>query len=258
MILTADYHTHTPYSHGKNTVAENVAQAKATGLKAIGISDHGFSHITFGLSKKKVGKYREECVAAAKEYGIDVLVGIESNIRGVTGKTDLTEADYENFDIFLCGNHIVIWYDKFSDFTSYGCGNYLSRKFRKTPSQKLVERNTRAYIATIEKNPVDILTHLNFRCPANALEVAKCAADYGTYIELNSKKEHLTDEELSDIVAKTSARFVIDSDAHSASRVGDKLLVEEQLARINFPLDRIDNIDGRFPTFRFAEYKKRM
>jgi len=88
--------------------------------------------------------------------------------------------------------------------------------------------------------------------------VAKCAADYGTYIELNSKKQHLTDEQLIEIVQKTSARFIINSDAHSADRVGDTKIVEEQLSRIDFPLDRIDNIDGRTPRFRFAEYKKHL
>ena len=88
--------------------------------------------------------------------------------------------------------------------------------------------------------------------------MAKCAADYGTYIELNSKKTHLTDEELTEIVQKTSARFIIDSDAHSASRVGEIKIVEEQLSHLNFPLDRIDNIDGRLPNFRFAEHKKKL
>ncbi len=257
MILTADYHTHTPYSHGKNTVEENAARAKELGLVQLGISDHGFSHVAFGLSRKKVEEYRAECEAASKKFGVEVLVGIESNIRGVEGKADLTERDYDSFDIYLCGNHVAVWYDKFSDFWGYGLGNVLSDKLKKRPSEKLVARNTKAYINALKINPIDILTHLNFRCPANALEVAKCAADYGTYIELNSKKVHLTDEELSQIVAKTSVRFVIDSDAHSASRVGDKQLVEEQLGRIGFPLERIDNIDGRLPSFRFAEFKRR-
>ena len=72
------------------------------------------------------------------------------------------------------------------------------------------------------------------------------------------QKRHLTDEQLMEIVDKTSARFVIDSDAHSASRVGDTALVEEQLARLHFPMDRIDNIDGRYPNFRFTEFKKHM
>lgn len=61
-----------------------------------------------------------------------------------------------------------------------------------------------------------------------------------------------------DMVDKTSVRFIINSDAHSMDRVGDYLLAEEQLKRLNFPLDRIDNIDGRLPNFRLAEYKKRL
>ena len=258
MILTADYHTHTPYSHGKNTVDENVAQAKAQGLQQIAISDHGFSHVIFGVRRKEMPQYIAECKAAAQKYGIDVLVGIESNICGLGGKGDLTEKDYENFDVYLCGNHIYIWNEKFIDMFRYSYVNFFAEKFHVKPSKKRLARNTTAYINAIKNNPIDAITHLNYICPANALEVAKCAADYGTYIELNSKKENLTDEELSDIVAKTDARFIINSDAHSASRVGEIKRVEEQLARVDFPLDRIDNIDGRLPNFRFAEFKKHM
>ncbi len=258
MILTGDYHTHTPYSHGKSTVEQNAARAKELGMKQIGIADHGFAHITYGLRRRKVEAYKAECKEAAKKYGIDVLVGVEANICGVSGKSDMRESDYENFDIFLCGNHIFLAYEKFGDFAMYGLGNLLSRKIRRHPSKKLIERNTKAYINTIKNNPLDAVTHLNFLCPADAVEVAKCAADYGTYIELNSKKQHLTDEELNDILQKTDARFIIDSDAHSLDRVGDTKRVEEQLARLSFPMDRIDNIDGRLPNFRFAEFKKHL
>ena len=93
MVLTGDYHTHTPYSHGKNTVAENAEKAKALGLQEIGICDHGFSHTTFGLSRSKIAQYKAECRVAEEKYGINVLVGIESNIRSVSGKADLTEKD---------------------------------------------------------------------------------------------------------------------------------------------------------------------
>ena len=258
MILTADYHTHTPYSHGENTVAENVARAKELGLQQIAISDHGFSHVVYGLRRREVPSYVAECKAAEERYGIKVLVGIEANIRGVEGRSDLTEKDYENFVVYLCGNHIFIYYSRNRDRWMYGWGNVLSRTLLRRASDKLVARNTKAYINAIKNNPIDAVTHINYLCPANALEVAKCAADYGTYIELNSKKSHLTDEELNDIVQKTSARFIVDSDAHSASRVGDTKLVEEQLSRLDFPMDRIDNIDGRLPNFRFAEFKKHL
>ena len=258
MILTGDYHTHTPYSHGKHTVDENVAQAKAIGLKQIAITDHGYSHVVYGLRRRETARYIQECKDAAKKYGIDVLVGIESNIRGIFGVADLKESDYEKFDVYLCGNHVFIYYDTFEDHNKYFWGNMLSRRFLRNYPQGLINYNTKAYINVIKKNPIDAITHLNYLCPSKTLEVAKCAADYGTYIELNSKKTHLTDDELNDIVAKTSARFIVNSDAHWASRIGDTARVDEQLSRIQFPMDRIDNIDGKFPNFRFAEYKKHM
>lgn len=258
MILTGDYHTHTPYSHGKNTIDENTAKAKEIGLKQIAITDHGFSHVVYGVRRREVAKYVAECKAAAEKYGVDVLVGIESNIRSLSGTADLTEKDYENFDVYLCGNHVYIWYENVIDCFRYSYVNFFADRFKIKPSQKRIERNTKAYINAIKKNPIDAVTHLNYICPANALEVAKCAADYGTYIELNSKKRHLTDEELNDILQKTEARFIINSDAHAAKRVGDTKLVEEQLQRLNFPMDRIDNIDGRYPNFRFTEFKKHM
>ncbi len=258
MILTADYHTHTPYSHGKNSVGENAAMAKEIGLKQIGISDHGFSHVAFGLRRKQMKNYIADCKAAAVQFGIDVLVGIESNILGETGNADLTEADYELFDIYLCGKHVFVRYDGLKNWLHYGGGNFINDKFRAKAPEKLIKRNTTAYINVIKNNPIDAITHLGYLCPADTLEVAKCAADLGTYIELNSKKTHLSDEELSNIAQKTQARFIINSDAHSADRVGDIKIVEEQLKRINFPYDRIDNIDGRLPTFRFQAFKNRL
>ena len=258
MLLTGDYHTHTPYSNGKNTVEENVARAKQLGLKQVAISDHGFSHYLFGLRRRQLASYIAECKTAAEKYGIDVLVGIESNIRGVEGGTDLTAEDYEKFDVFLCGNHTCSYTTTFRDFLTYSSPNLFGYKILHHKTERMVKRNTKAYINVIKNNPVDAITHLTYLCPADALEVAKCAADYGTYIELNAKKTHLTDEELNDIIQKTEARFIVNSDAHSVDRVGDTKLVDEQLSRLQFPMERIDNIDGRYPNFRLQEYKKHM
>lgn len=258
MILTGDYHTHSPYSHGKSTIAENAERAAEIGLKEIAITDHGYTHVMFGLKRRETQAYIHECNEAQKKYGVRVLVGLEANILGLNGKSDLTEKDYENFSVYLAGNHVAARYHGWGNFWNYGVANFLPRKLGVKPTAKLIERNTQAYINVIKNNPIDILTHVNFLCPSNVLEVAKCAEDYGTYIELNSKKQHLTDEELDEIVQKTNVRFVVNSDAHHARRVGDTALVGEQLSRLSFPMDRIDNIDGRIPSFRFAEFKKRL
>ncbi len=254
--LQADYHTHTPFSHGKNTVLENAIEAKKKGLVELGITDHGFSHLAFGLRRSKIEYLKKECQMASEETGVQVLVGMEANILSCDGKTDMKESDYKDFDLFVCGKHVLVGYANLKAWWRYFGGNFVADKFHKNPSEKLVDYNTKAYIEAIKKNPIDVLSHIGFLTPCDVKEVAKCAGDYGTYIELNAKKQHLTDEELLSLL-ETGCRFVIGSDAHTSNRVGEVLLVEEQLKRVKFPLDRIDNIDGRTPSFRFADWKNK-
>ncbi len=256
MKLTADYHTHTPYSHGKNTVLENAMAAKAKNLKEIAITDHGFNHLLFGLKRRNLKDLRAEIDEAEKLTGVKVLMGMESNLISVDGDTDMKESDLEHFDIYLFGIHEVLRYKHFSDFYNIMLKNYTAYKFGKKPSDKVIATTTKAYINAVKNNPVDILTHINYKCYCNLEEVAKCCADYGTYIEINTKKRHVSAEELN-AMARTGVRFLIDSDAHSASRVGDTKIAEQLLAEADIDPMQIDNIDGRLPDFRFREYKIR-
>lgn len=255
MVLTGDYHTHTPYSHGKNTVLENTVAAKKLGLKEIAITDHGFNHLLFGLKRKRLPDLRAEIEEAKKLTGLNVLMGMESNLISLDGDTDMKESDLFAFDIYLCGIHEVLKYSSFSDAYNIMFRNYVAYKRGRRPAEKIVERTTRAYINAVRKNPIDILTHINYKCFCDLKEVAKACADYGTYIEINTKKRHISAEELNEIAA-TGVRFVIDSDAHSADRVGDTAIAEQLLAEADIPIELIDNIDGRLPKFRFAEFKK--
>ena len=113
MILTGDYHTHTPYSHGKNTVLENALRAKEIGLAELGITDHGFSHPAFGMRRKKIEKMRNECQSAEEKSGVKVLLGIESNIRGENGVIDVQPRDYAKLDVVLAGVHKFVFYNSF-------------------------------------------------------------------------------------------------------------------------------------------------
>ncbi len=257
MILTGDYHTHTKYSHGKGTVLENACAAKEKGLKEIGISDHGFSHPAFGLTKRKLGGLKIDCENATKQTGVKVLRGIESNILGIDGTVDLKPKFYDAFDIFLAGLHKFVLF-KLGTLFSVSLPDIINTKLgKKTVSKSLVKKNTDMYINVVKKNPVDIITHLNYYAYADSLEVAKVCEDYGTFIELNSKKVHLTDDEVADMVAKTNVKFIIDSDAHSADRIGEISLVEDLLKRVEVPTDRIVNINGQTPEFRFKAFKEK-
>ncbi len=255
MLLTADYHTHTVFSHGKGQILDNAISAKNVGLKQVAISDHGFSHPAFGLTKKKVPEMLKLIDEAKKETGVDVLMGIESNIVSTDGRVDLTERAYDNFDVFLAGIHKFVFY-KFKSIFSLAIPNmYHTFIEKKRIPKSVIKANTNAFVNAIKNNPVDMITHLNFFCFADALEVAKVASDYGTYLELNAKKVHLTDEEI-EAVLKTDVRFLISSDAHTPERVGEISLVEDTIKRLNFPTDRIDNIDGKIPNLRFKQFKE--
>ncbi len=256
MILTADYHTHTPYSHGKNTVYENAAAAKKLGLKEIGITDHGFNHMAFGLKRREVPALRAEVESAKEQLGINVLMGMESNLISLKGRTDMKASDFKNFDLYLCGIHEAPWFHSPKDMYYIFMRNILSDKLGFKPSKKIIDYTTSAYINAVKTNPIDIITHVGFHCFCDVVEIAKCCADYGTYIEINTKKHHVSAEQLN-AMADTGVRFVIDSDAHSADRVGDTRIAEELLSEADVPLEQIDNIDGRLPKFRFAEYKLR-
>ena len=254
MILTSDYHTHTKYSHGKGTVLENALAAKKIGLKEIGISDHGFAHPAFGLRKGKLPSLKSDCEQATEITGVKTLVGIESNIIGRDGTVDLKPKYYDYFDIFLAGLHKFVLF-KIGTFFSVSAPDILSTYLkRKQVSKSLIKRNTETFINVVKNNPVDVITHLNFFCFADVKEVGKACADYGTYIELNSKKVHLSDFEIEELL-KTDVKFVIDSDAHTTDRVGEISLVEQMIERTGFPTDRIMNIDGRLPDFRFKKFK---
>lgn len=255
MILTSDYHTHTIFSHGKGKIIDNAISAKEKGLLEIGISDHGFAHPAFGLRKRKLPIMKEECKVATEQTGVKVLLGIESNIIGTDGKVDLKPKYYDYFDIFLAGLHKFVMF-KFGTFFSLSLpditATYLKKK---NVSKRLIDTNTKTFINVIKNNPVDVITHLNFFCFADAVEVAKACADYGTFLELNSKKTHLTDEELYKI-KETGVEFIIDSDAHSPDRVGEISLVEETIKRVGISEDRIVNVNGKLPNFRFKRFKE--
>ncbi|MBQ0099002.1 MAG: PHP domain-containing protein [Firmicutes bacterium] len=256
MKLSGDYHTHTIFSHGKGTILENAIKAKEMGLKEVGISDHGFAHSAFGIKRREIPKMASLCREASTETGVNVLLGVESNIIGTDGTIDLSKKYYDYFDILLAGVHKFVMYKPISFVSTFAWDTLLS--FFKNPfvSKGLIKRTTKAYINVIKNNPIDVITHLNFCCYADAVEVCKCASDYGTFIELNAKKTHLTDEELSNIIAKTNVNFVIGSDAHTPSRVGEISLVNNLVERVGVPEDRIMNVNGKTPNFRFKAFKE--
>jgi len=258
MKIERDFHTHTTYSHGKGSVLDNALAAKSQGITEISITDHGFSHPAFGMRRRKLDQMKADCLAAEKATGVKVNLGIESNLLGVSGAIDVKKRDYAKLDTIIAGIHRFVFYDTPRGWTTLLGVNMLHQFLKIKPSKRLVDYNTRVYVNAIKNNPIDIITHVGFLNFCDPLTVARCCEDYGTYFEINTKKIHMSVDEWRDVIDKTNVKFVIDSDAHSPSRVGEISLFEQQDKIIHFPRERIFNIEGRRPEFRFEQLKKKL
>ncbi len=207
-----DTHTHTLHSHGTGTVEQNVRAAIEKGFTKIVISDHGPQHLFYNI--KDVDAYLKDIDAMRKKYknDIEVLAGVEFNLLSEDGDMDLPPQYADAFDIHLMGYH------KLARFL--GLRNNVHFLLPKSHSEKAVRRNTQAYINAMDKNRIDIITHIGYGIPVDKLAVAKHAAKVGTALEINAKHPEFTTGELMEC-AKTGVLFSIGSDAHSIDRIGD-------------------------------------
>ena len=247
MAYLGDYHVHSVYSHGRQTIAENAARARELGMKQIAITDHGLRHVVFGLTRRKLEKMRRE-IAALREPGVEVLLGVEADLIGREGQVDLEERDYEELDVIVCNFHKAVWPASAGDLFRFFVPNLLLDGLRLPRSDRRVRENTHALVQAVKKHRIDIVSHISYVMTVDCEEVAKVCADYGTMIELSGKKISYTDEEFFKM-AQTGVTFILDSDAHSVDRVGDFRLAEDLLARTGYPIERLANAD-KLPRFR--------
>lgn len=241
MKLYADYHTHTVYSHGSGQIEDNVKVAVDMGLRQIGITDHGFKHTVFGLSDYRFRQMRVEVERLKGIYPIEILLGVEANINGLSGSIDIRPDQYEGLDIVIAGYHKAAWPNKFSDLWGVH-GSCLYRSIMGKPTPKMRAKCTEAYVKAIEKNPIDILSHPNYALGIETSVVAEACEAYGTYMELNGKRINIDPSEMEKVLL-TKVKFVANSDAHDPMRVGDVSRVEAYVKEISKEVEsRIVNI----------------
>lgn len=250
MLLYGDYHTHTVYSrhnHGKGTVLENASVAADKGLKQIAITDHGFNHEIYGIKRKNIPLLQEDILNAKEITGVDILLGVEANIISLDGDVDVKEEDYEFLDILLMGYHKLVHTNSMRDKFLLCWANNLG--FR--PSKERINRNTTAFLKTLDKYPIDVITHLNYGFETDTIAIAKMAKQKGVYVELNGKRINFTDEEI-EIMKAEGIKFIVNSDAHTPDRVGEVNNGMNLIYKHNIPLSQVVNVD-KLPKF----HKKR-
>lgn len=246
MLLYGDYHTHSLYSrhkHGKGTVLENASVAADKGLKQIAITDHGFNHEFFGIRRKNIPLLQEDILNAKEITGVDILLGVESNLISLDGKVDIREEDFEFLDILLMGYHQCVHTNSMKDKLLLCWSNNLAFK----PSKERANRNTTALLKALDKYPIDVITHLNYGFDTDTIAVAKMAKQKGVFVELNGKRINFTEEEM-EIMAAEGVKFILNSDAHEPARVGEVNNGMNLVYKLGIPLAQVANVD-KLPRF---------
>lgn len=235
MQILADYHTHTVYSHGKGTIEENVKEAISKGIKTIGISDHGYKHLGFGVKIKDIYKMREEVDKLNEKYNnINILLGMECNILDDNGNIDMNDNIRSVLDYVMAGYHFGSTPTSikgiFNHYNNYAIKNEKSKEY-----------NTNALINAMKKNDIFIITHPGDKGDVYIEEVAKIAKLTDTRLEINSSHGFLNVKQLKEI-KHIGNKFIIGSDAHVPENVGNFDLGIKIAKEANIDLSLIENI----------------
>ncbi|MGL5695091.1 MAG: PHP domain-containing protein [Peptostreptococcaceae bacterium] len=235
MQILADYHTHTIYSHGKGTIEENVKIAISKGINTLGISDHGYKHLSYGIKLKNIAKMRDEIDRLNDKYNeINILLGMECNILDEYGNIDLNDKFKDKLDYIMAGYHFGSMPKNIKAAINH-CDNYIFK------SEKAKEYNTRAIMNAMKNNDVFIITHPGDKGNVYIEEVAKVAKETDTRLEINSSHGFLNVDQLKSI-KHIENKFIIGSDAHRPENVGNFKLAMKIIEEAKLNTLLVENI----------------
>lgn len=237
MKIFGDYHIHTRASDGRGTVRDKARRAAEAGLCEIAVADHGCGSLFFHQTAQKAEAQRREAEEVNREGGVRVYASIEASILNDRGELDVPDDVIGRCDMLHVGFHRFLQPAYVSREPRYilvnGWGSASARGREETKAY-----NTRAWLAVMERYPVDVLCHLCHRAIVDVGAVCRAAAEKGVYVELNEKHIDAL-EEYAEEAVDSGVKFILGSDAHSTDKVGVFGRVESFVARHNIPAERI-------------------
>lgn len=233
--LAADYHTHTRFSHGRGSIADNVAAAARADLAEVGICDHGPALLFIGLrSEERLAEMRRQVEEAQAHYpSVRVLLGVEANVISPDGDLDISAEAIAALDLLLVGLHPQIRPSLWQGAWPLVWKN--ARALGKARAAAEARRlNTTALVRAVERHRVLAVTHAGLKMHVDTEELAAVCARRGTAIEINSLHGYPREDDLA-VALRCGARFIVSSDAHHPARVGWLDAGRERAQRAGIP-----------------------
>ncbi len=262
----ADWHTHTNrsggwgYNHGGGTLSDNLFQGNAKGLIEVGVADHGPGMLPWlGVCDEgQLLKSKEEASALNRQMewqGIDtrVRVGVEANVMTLDGGLDVSRGLLKQLDYALVGLHQLVWPRQWRDWHGIFFRNYLVPGGFRAVKKRARLANTKALKeAILTHKEIDAITHPGLKMPIDTGELAEAAEKAGVALEINSSHRQANLDYI-DVARGQGVDFVVGSDAHHPSRVGDFQWAEAVITKAGLAPEEIRNCrrpDGARPSIR--------
>ncbi len=200
--IRGDFHAHSKWSDGNNSIEEMAIAAKEEGYKYIAITDHsGGLGIAHGLTEERLKKQIEEIRSINRRFkGFRILCGIEVDIRA-DGAIDMADHMLADLDIVVAAVH--------------------------TSFNQSKDRVTRRILKAIENPHVDIIAHPTSRLigereptAVDMEAVFNAAAKHKKVLEINAMPSRL---DLKDIhihrAREQGVMLAIGTDSHIAGQL---------------------------------------
>lgn len=224
MEFVLDTHTHSIASgHAYSTIQEMIQAGKEKGLKLLGISEHAPD---MPGSCKEI-YFSNLHVIPSNIDGIELLFGIEANVKNYRGELDITQNTLSRL--------------------SYGIASLHTPCI--IPGTK--SQNTAAYLHAMENPYINIIGHPDdSRYMVDYKELVRQAKETGVLLEVNntsltptSFRQNARENyiEMLTLCADEGVPIIVDSDAHISYDVGNFSYAIPLLREIDFPEELIAN-----------------
>jgi len=240
---TGDFHTHSKYSDGRNTISEMVDAAQDKGLKNIAITDHGPANIGTGVKASETYLVIKDQISKLQETRpeIKILAGAEADIISCQGDIDISDRVLKELDILLVGLHPYVKPKSFIDGVNFVLGNQAAKwipYFR----GRVKNINTKALVEAMHRFPITAISHPGLGMPLDLEEVARACLATDTAYEINTGHNFQKSNEIKE-VGKSGVSFMVNSDAHFTKTVGNFDPGLHLLKNANIPLEQIVNLE---------------
>lgn len=221
MKIIVDTHTHTISSgHAYSTAQEMAKEAANSGIKMFAITDHGpamkGAPCLFHFANLKI--------IPEQLYGVRILKGVEANIIGYSGETDIPDSYLKRLDFVIASLHDVCI------------------------EPATVEHHTKAMISVLKNPFVDAVAHPgNPQFQVEIEKVVEAAKEYGKFIEINNhsfyarKGSENNCREFARQCKAKGVRVVCGSDAHISFDVGNFSKVYKIFEEVGMPEELVLN-----------------